>query len=793
MSLSPIPFLPGRGAYPAFPLGRFLPPILPGVVTAWLENNVPPGAWVLDPFGASPQAAIEAARAGYKVVIAANNPVTRFLVEMAADLPQASELQASLSELAAAYKGNERIEPHIRSLYTSECTECRTQLEVDAFLWERGATGPYGKLVKCPQCGAEGEQSANQADLDRAAHFATGGLHHARAVERVAPPDDPDRQHAEEALSTYLPRAVYILFTLINKLDGLTISPQRRRCLQALLLLACDRANALWAYPTVRERPRALSVPPRYRERNIWLALEDAANSWARKPGEEQLPLVVWPETAPPGGISLFEGRLRELSQSLIALPVGGVLAALPRPNQAFWSLSALWAGWLWGREAAASIKSVLRRRRYDWAWHTTALQAAFQHLYPALPPKIPCFGLTGEAEPGFLTAALTAADSAGFDLRGLALRLEDEQAQITWERESTFPSNTAISSPEVLVGEAVRQYLEARGEPARYLPVYTAGLQELAAGRFFRISSVIPHETPGSDSGQSSLEAAAHDETHSSEEAGKTTTSNVSPVDQFNQVVGILRETLSYRGGFLRYGASEAAETGQFWPRYPQNPQLPLADRVEMALVSYLLRQAGSSLDELQIHLYRSFPGLFTPDPELVQVCLESYAEQQTDAGIGWKMRSQDAPVTRRADLQASQLLLIQLGERLGYRSLQPESDEGKYKNPIVWMDRYGETRYRFYTIASAVLGEIILESDVPPAESLVVLPGGRANLVAYKLQRDPRLGSVCEPNPNGWRFLKFRHLRWLIESPLTSRENFDEQLRLDPLTFTTPQMRLF
>ena len=45
------------------------------------------GSWVLDPFGFSPRLALEAARAGYRVLVTVNNPITRFLLEMSARPP----------------------------------------------------------------------------------------------------------------------------------------------------------------------------------------------------------------------------------------------------------------------------------------------------------------------------------------------------------------------------------------------------------------------------------------------------------------------------------------------------------------------------------------------------------------------------------------------------------------------------------------------------------------------------------------------------------------------------------
>lgn len=69
------------------PLSRYLPQIPIGIISRWLHKNVPEGSWILDPFGTSPRLAVEAARAGYKILITAHNPIARFLIEMASNPP----------------------------------------------------------------------------------------------------------------------------------------------------------------------------------------------------------------------------------------------------------------------------------------------------------------------------------------------------------------------------------------------------------------------------------------------------------------------------------------------------------------------------------------------------------------------------------------------------------------------------------------------------------------------------------------------------------------------------------
>ncbi len=230
----------------------------------------------------------------------------------------------------------------------------------------------------------------------------------------------------------YLPRSLYALFTIINRLDSLPLADVKKKHLIALILTALDQANTLWQHPTSRARPRQLTIPPRFRESNVWLALENSIQLWASD--MPPVPWSRWPEAPPAtGGVSVFEGRLSDLAEQSIKIQFEAVIAPLPRPNQAFWTLSALWSGWLWGRDALGHFKSVLRRRRYDWSWHSSALKAGLESLNPLLGKGIPVFGLIGENEPGFLTAALVAGESAGFELSGLALRLDSGQAQIVW------------------------------------------------------------------------------------------------------------------------------------------------------------------------------------------------------------------------------------------------------------------------------------------------------------------------------------------------------------------------
>jgi len=498
-------YIPAARSDVTGPLNRFLPPLVDGVGAVFAAGVIPPSAWILDPFGASPRLAVDMARTGHRVLVTAGNPVSRFLLDLAAHPPKLNDLQAALADLAAERKEGKRLETHLQSLYLTKCENCGRELPAEAFLWN-GKTGQLtGRIYNCI-CGSGGERPASTDDLENAAHWArSDGLHRSRAIERVAPGQDPDRPFAEEALNFYLPRALYALGTIINRLDGISNSDERRRCMSALVLYAADCANALWSQDGERPRPRQLTFPPVYRENNIWLALEAGVKAWASD--ETPIPLTLWPEEPPEsGGICIFEGPLRVLAVDLHEIPVKAIVGSVPRPNQAFWTLSALWSGWLWGHAAVGPFKAVLRRRRYDWQWHTEALKAVFRNLAGTVAPGTPFFGVLTEPEPSFISAVFLAADSANWEITGLAMHNELEPIQILWK--SALPESTSsngrkknLSPGDHTTRKTIREILEKRKEPMVYIQLHAATLAVMAEKDML----------PRSDDAISSLEKNLH------------------------------------------------------------------------------------------------------------------------------------------------------------------------------------------------------------------------------------------------------------------------------------------
>ena len=717
---------------------------------------------------------------GYRILVAVNNPITRFLLETSAKPPSESDFKAALADLAVAKKGDERLAAHLQSLYLTFCEKCGQQIQAESFLWRKGEIAPYARIYTCPHCGDSGERAVTHDDVERAKRIAsTDSLHRSRAFERVAALDDDDRVYAEEAIQFYLPRPLYFLTTVINRMDSLNLTPERKRALHALILAACDAGNTLWGYPSERPRPKQLIIPAQFREPNLWNQLERVLGLWTQT--ASGVACEAWPQRIPEtGGICIYEGRLKDLAHEVKReIPIAAVVGSVPRPNQAFWTLSALWAGWLWGPEAVEPFKIALRRRRYDWAWNATALNAAFTHLFDLLPLGTPFFGFVPEAEPSFLTSVLSAASAAGFDLQSLALRTEHDPIQLVWRRGEHLKREMNETNLDD-VRSAIHMHLMERGEPASYLHIHAAGLISLIESHSLKKKNQEFDDVLRNTQAvmQSALEQDArfvHYSTGENVDTGLWGLSNV--ILQKKDRDDVSAATPAPAGGAGKNLAQEAR--GSSVAAFSQNDiHDSLSDRTEIAIVTFLQKNPNRIYLEIEDDLYPRFPGLLTPSKGMIYSVLNSYAERIEGA---WALRPEDVASARRDELKKIAATIESIGTRLGYSTRRQDRN-------YLWQEK-DQILYVFHILASALLGRALAETPYTPEQTIIVIPGGRASLVAYKTQRDPALAERLK----NYRLVKYRFLRTLLDRPGLTREIFDQQLASDPLERSRAQIIMF
>jgi hypothetical protein len=739
------PFIPPDSSKPLpLPLGRYFPAIPPGMFSAWLQRNIPAGSIILDPFCTSPLPALEAAQAGYRVLVACNNPITQLFLKFFAESPTARDFKAVLAELASQKRGTERLETSLQAFYDSICPNCQQKVPASEYYWRREETSPYAKFIRCTFCHWEGETTFLQTDQDVLMRNRNDSMHRARALQVVGDGDEESREGALEAVDTYLPRQLSFLFTLLNKIQGLDLPPRRKALLWTLFILLCDEGNKLWSHPASRTRPKQLSIPNEYHEANLWQKLEELAAGWQYS----SIPVSVqsFQKTIKiEPGITLFQGRLRDLLPLSTENIPAAIISILPRPNQPFWTYSALWSGWIWGNEAVIPLKGSFHRKRYTWQWHANALSSIFQALQTHLPSGIPFFALAEEFNPGFLTAIFLASENNYLKLNGFAYQEETEITQFQWVTAPLLEPSDMKQDLDKSIREGFINCLLERAEPSTYASLFSAGMLHLVQER-----SLVK--------GQREL-----------------------PFNQITLIHNQFSQVFTSRTMFRRYeSTAKNQETGLYWLEdEPNGMDESLSDRVERAIRSFLQKEQQISIKVLEEKLNLLFPGLLTPSPELVDMIVHSYARNDPDSPEIWRILPDEMPQAREMDEINTLQTLIYCAQKLGLSFLS-ESDY------LDWLAQDEETLFRYFIQSHACISHILKTSPNDAERGVIVIPGSRSNLLSYKLQKNPHL---AEHAASGWHFLKFRHLRSLASRPGITLEEWKELLDADPLRWEQPQ----
>ena len=732
MSLAFVPGFPP--ANPRF-LGRFLAPVADGVAAHYVRGYTQPGDLVLDPFGQAPAVAVEALSLDRRVIVSSSNPILRLALSLAVRPPALSELKAALTSLGDARMGpgpNDRLEVQVKAMYATTCAECGTPTTADAFDWDAGEGQPVEKHYVCLRCGGPRQAPTDADDLALARRFGRSGPDYHLLLSRTVAPDDGDRGRAEDTLAVYPARTLAAIAILVHKLETLELDRSTRRLLAGLLVAAFDATTTL-----AQDRPKVLAVARRFREVNVWLALENGLGLLAGSPGPERAtPLETLLADPIRPAIYAHAGSMRELAARL---PLGGcrlILSAPPRPNQAFWALSATWAAWLWGIEAVEGFRGSLQRRRYDWTWHARALHQPLGAAQPLLAPAGRLICLVAEAEPGFNASLLAAANGAGYHLRAGALRADTAEAQFEFEIGQPTTQPARVSDQFRAAREAAAGVLRARGEPSRWTSLHFAAWCELAANRLVAWDAADPLAMANR-----ALEAAAAD----------TTT------------LQHLSEGGSEPAAGLWYLTDQALRNGP-------SASPALADRVEGEVLRTL--SGGEAVEEHQVlnEVFEALPGALTPGRGLVMACLTSYAHRN-EAGL-WQLRAEDAFEARSDEVQAIQTDLRTLAGRNGF--------DVSSVGPQEWRED-GRAVYLFVVLASAAVGPELLAPARPARRRFLVLPGGRAELLEFKLRRDPRLRQALLDGQ--WTIVKFRQVRRMLADQSLTRATLEPALAGDPI----------
>jgi len=326
-------------------------------------------------------------------------------------------------------------------------------------------------------------------------------------------------------------------------------------------------------------------------------------------------------------------------------------------------------------------------------------------------------------------TAYRSAADGIQFHFKKTSRTLQQKSANL-----------------QAVCRSAVRTLLNELGEPCEYLRLYTAAVSE------------------------------------SIRSGGLPTSIEEFAPEKSSEFQGMIARLFSDRAFLRRFDVSnQEFESGKWWLVKADAATSPLADRVEVAIVTLLQKQRSVAALEINRVIHQSFPGFLTPAGELTEYCLNAYADWDP-VHLTWNLRENELASARRKDIEQAVKHIHTLGTQLGYEVSS---------TPTLTWSLNGQGRYAFNFSAAALLAKYVPTESEEALEHVFVFPGSRAGLLKYKLIRDPFLH---ERTLNGWHFLKLRTLTALSARSDLTPALWTMLLDSDPINLEeSQQLRMF
>jgi hypothetical protein len=444
---------------------RIAPAPSPALVAARIELHSGPGDVIADLFGRGgwvARAAVDLQRRGVSLE---SNPLTRMLAEVVLRPPDVRHLDAAFQGMSASPRGDTSLKVSVGDLFATRCATCARTLVADAILWasedddgSHRPARPISRHYRCTVCrdqrgGSEHRQAPLDPD-DLARAMADPGAAGMRAMLRARFPDvagAPDLP--DELLDLHTPRQLVALGAILERIESDLRAAPVLAALRLALLHAVLPSSRLASQPGRASALRIAgghvrpSTAAQWRERNPWLAFEDAfrsvrgfiqrldggaLGSVQARLGEDLRSLGEGTATAVlglsgPSGLMALRDEPAGYGRSGVNPRIRLVVGQPPmRPNLERLAVAYHGTSWVLGREAAALLPIdalASSSLRPPWSWQAASIGRALQAIEPAMARDGRVVQLVdGGAEA--VVAAVIGGATAGY--RVLSARLAD-------------------------------------------------------------------------------------------------------------------------------------------------------------------------------------------------------------------------------------------------------------------------------------------------------------------------------------------------------------------------------
>jgi hypothetical protein len=276
---------------PALPLvGRLAPPPPADLVAAHIESGSAPGEIVADPWGRGGWVARAAVDRQRRALTLETSPLTRLVADVVLRPPDLRHLDAAVSTLGTAPRGETSLRLLVSERWQSRCATCGRSVILEDVLWlpaNDGPPVPTTRRYRCPVCrdlrgGAVlREAPLEPADLERAGPHPAAADHRAQLRDRFPGPDGAENL-PDDLLGLHTDRQLVGLAEILAGIEGELRAANVLAALRLAFVHAVARASRLTA-PTGRLAGLRVSGgrlrpvnPDGWRECNPWIAFEES-------------------------------------------------------------------------------------------------------------------------------------------------------------------------------------------------------------------------------------------------------------------------------------------------------------------------------------------------------------------------------------------------------------------------------------------------------------------------------------------------------------------------------------
>ncbi|MGB3906602.1 MAG: hypothetical protein WBB22_16960, partial [Anaerolineae bacterium] len=578
------------------------------------------------------------------------------------------------------------------------------------------------------------------------------------------------------------------------KIETLFADSPSQAALQLILVHCLDTCSKLGASPLPRPTALRLHPPSRFVERNVWHAFEEAYQQVRRLSPPPEVTVSSDLEhlvSEGSGNGIVMNESLRQVAAALPPASVSLVIAAPAPYYRPFWTLSYLWSGWLWGREKAALLKPLLRRKTMGWSWYRKRLCAALKTVHRPLRPQGRMVFILERADLTHITNLILAAVGAAFKLDRILYQPEDihpvkrpmrgaEGAyRLTFTRDDRAGQQPEELSPDPLAAalqeaalRAARELLTERGEALHFSWLHSVIYQRWSRDDLLGQALALEEE--------------------------------VAVADFLEEHLGVGLQEGLMKGVLELLPEDPDEENGHrlWWLKGKGYPSRPLGDRLEQAVCEALAHGKDLPYGVLEDRIYSRFPGIFTPAPGLVEACIHSYARD--DSTSTWHLRPEDEATTLARERVEVLSLLVEMGHRLGYQVsaagkhvqglLTTAEHTSRTRLPkgmdVAWKEE-GTDCHLFAFRQSTVLGDVLSRARRRKSEGrrYIVVPDRRLDLLRFRLETELLLRRALAEEE--WRFIKLSHLTVLTSRKGLDRQDLRQVVGLEPL-IDRPEVQL-